>query len=571
MLITSFSAILLILMALIIYKHARRGYKKGLSRSLISLCSVLFSVFFGAIVSIVLVSLISDWAVELLQSIPLYDTLSELMMGFDGVLILVFKMVSTLIIYIPVFSILRLIVGVTVAIILRCRCGKKKAATDYYKEGEELYVRRNKATGAAIGALIGFIISVVMLMPAVGCLKAADAVLVFAENLAESEEEESARLDGGVEGLDAYVEYGGSFVQGSDIQIYPGGQYETTIPGYEGGYVVITPDLQPGELLPEEEPEEEPEDVGALIHRYSSDITVNIIDACGGRMIFNYATTVGGYGGFTGFNKELKALSEIDVNEIYSIFTDIGEGEKNEKKVNALLSKLDESAVFEILLVESINGAAEAWVQREDFMGSARPDFGGYNAVDSFVDEMLYICLSTDKKTVAADVRTLVNVSAILAAKRSMFEDGEYETIISELADGTLVKELKTELQKNKHMLSVVNALDGLVMSVVAEEIHNVRFSVELREELFEKFADILTSTSDLSGSVRVSAVTSSVKESLDDYGLEVPEEFYQEIAEQLIENIDDLDGEVLFEQVEEYFNQFVEEGGDISDYLPVS
>ena len=50
---------------------------------------------------------------------------------------------------------------------------------------------------------------------------------------------------------------------------------------------------------------------------------------------------------------------------------------------------------------------------------------------------------------------------------------------------------------------------------------------------------------------------------------MQVPEELNEQIAQQLIEGVEDFDGEVRYEQVQEYFEQFLAGGGNISDYLP--
>lgn len=504
MLLTKISAIVFTIMGIIIYKHVRRGYKRGLSFSLTSLSTVLFSVFFGALISIAIVGAAIDPVVELLSALPFYDSLVSTLMGFESVLVLVLEMVMTLVIYIPVFSLLRLIVGVTVVIIKKKLGGKLgKASTDYCNENEELYVRRNKLIGASVGALVGFVVSLVMLMPLVGCIKSADAVMNFVEELSQ-----------------------------------------------------------------EENPPEN--EVVSSLHKYSDDLAVNIVDGCGGRMIFNYATTVGGYGGYTSFNRELKAISDLNIEEITTLFSTIGSGDEAKVALESLINKIGDSAAFEIILVESISGASSSWLNNEDYMGVPRPDFGDYNAINTFLDELLYVCSSTDRTTIRADLRTLVGISGILAAKQTMFDDGDYDTIIADFVSGGLIKELKGELEKNPHMYTVSYALDDLVMAVVAEEIQNtVKYSSESCEALFDEIASILSSTSDLTDSVRVSAVAESIKESLEDYGMEVPAELNEQIADQLINGVENFDGEVRFEQVEEYFQQFISNGGNISDYLP--
>jgi len=98
------------------------------------------------------------------------------------------------------------------------------------------------------------------------------------------------------------------------------------------------------------------------------------------------------------------------------------------------------------------------------------------------------------------------------------------------------------------------------------------KYSVEECEDFFYEVSDILTSTSGLSGDVRVSAVTNSIKEVFEGYGIDgmyVPESLTEDVANKLIEDIDSFGGEVTFDDVKDYFEEYINDGGDIFDYLP--
>ncbi len=501
---TSLSAVILSILVLTIFKYSRKGYKTGLSVALIGLAVTLFSVFFAAVTSIMLVNAFSGRIIEYMQLYVFYYDFTDMLMGYSGVLDLVFKMLFTLVIYVPVFYILRGLVLIPVTLLLRHLCPSVgRGDTDYYKEGEEFYIRNNRAMAIAVGAMTGFLISIVCLTPLAGGIRTASAMLDFAEEVSEDES------------------------------------------------------IGENEIV-------------SAIYYYSKDYSAVGVCACGGRMLFNFATTVGSDGDYTDLNRELAVLSTVDISELEELVTMIGEGERSTEKLRSFTSKIEESKVLEIVFIETVSGAAEAWLMNEDFMGVSRPEFGDYNAVTGFIDELLLVCMSTDSETIAADLETLINVSGILTDNQELFGEGDYNEIISVLVEDGLLNDIKTELSKNPHMNTVLIAVDHLVMSVVAEEIQNyTKYSFADAQMLYGELAEILTSTSNLGGTVRVTAVTESVKESLAGYGVYVPEELNEQIASQLINGVESYDGEVSVEQVRTYFENFLEQGGDISDLIP--
>ena len=124
---TLLSAAMLGIMALIIYGQARKGYKNGLNKSLINLAAVFFSAIFGTVISVGLSSLIENLTVWILQVSNLYGEIEELADSYMAAILLVSKMILSLLIFIPVFYILKFIINLIAGIILR-KCIKKSRA-----------------------------------------------------------------------------------------------------------------------------------------------------------------------------------------------------------------------------------------------------------------------------------------------------------------------------------------------------------------------------------------------------------------------------------------------------------
>jgi hypothetical protein len=137
---------------------------------------------------------------------------------------------------------------------------------------------------------------------------------------------------------------------------------------------------------------------------------------------------------------------------------------------------------------------------------------------------------------------------------------------------GGLLDEIRAELAKNPHMLSVSFAVDDLVMSVVTEELQNaLKYTDEDRDALYDELADILTSSLGLEGTVREIEVTEGIRDSLAAYGVYIPEglnDLNSQIAKDLIESIDTGGAPVTREDIQKFFDSFVASGG-MTDILP--
>lgn len=502
---TSVSVIILPLIALTVFLQSRKGYKKGLSKSLISFSAVLFSVFFGALTALWVSAPLSELAFELLSEADFYAEISDMLMGFEEVLFLVVKMLLTLILYVPAFYLTRLIIALCVGAVCKYKFkAKDKNTVDYYKENEELYVRKNKAIAAFVGALSGFLISIVVWTPVTGALKTVSATLDFAESVT-------------------------------------------------------------GESVLDEEIEEP-------LSYYSDDFSVSLVSGCGGKMLFNFATTVSVDGEYTDLTSELEALRGINFNEFGELVQFEADSAETAARIKALTDQMEKSKIMKLAFVSTVRDLSKAWLNEEAYMGAWRPHFEDYKAIDAFINEILYVCSDSTSETISADINTLVNVSYILIEEADLFLSGDYSDIMSNLAFDSadnVITRIKDELEKNAHMRPVLYAVDELIMSVVAEEVQDYsKYTAEDCDELFFEISDLLTSTGDLSEDARLSAVTNSIKEQLDSYGVYVPDTLNETIASSLIEGIGSFGGDVSYDDVKQYFEKFLSDG-DISDFFP--
>ena len=508
---TSLSVIISIIIALTVYRYSRGAYKKGLSVSLIGLSITLFSAIFAALGSVLVVKLGFDAAIGLIEDMDFYEDLSELVMGFESVLFIILKMLLSLVLYIPLFYLMRALIKLIVSIIYKCVCAKSdKSTVAYNKEGEDFYVKRNKTIAAFVGALTGIITCLVVFSPYVGAATIVDGAIDFINSSTDEE--------------------------------------------------IIS------------------EDVEDYIRYFADDPAVSVLSACGSDSLFDFATAVRVDGERTTLRRELDILYGIDFNEFGDLVRFEEDPKATAEKIDALSKKVRESKILTLMFVDTISGISEAWLKYEDYLGAPRPEFGTNAAINEFIDELLYVCKDTTADTIAADVKTLVNIASMLMEEQALLGNGNYEDVVNALSDGGIIDNVKLELDKNLRMAPVSAALDNMLMSVFAEEIT----AIEGSEEFFESIANILNSTGSLTGTVRISAVTNEIKEALENNGVYLPEDLHEDVANKIINDIDSYGtGDITVDDVMQYFTEAIVGNkdlgdlgdignlGDISDYIP--
>ena len=495
MYLTIISFIIISITALNVFFQARRSYKRGLSKTLVGVSLLLLCSFLSAIVSIVTTDLVEELVLPLVIESGIYQSIESAYGGAVSILFILFKMVFSLIIYLPVFLILRLLCGIIASVIMRA-VAKNHAhkQTDYVKEDEELYVKKNKKIAACIGVVSGFLGTVIMLMPIVGTLKTAKDVVATVDH----------------------------FIPNSEIS--------------------------ESEIVNE-------------INFYADDISVSVMYVCGGEILFDLSTTTLHLGKATNLKREIEIINSFDVSEIQEIMYSLTEMDSaGVDKVRGLLDKINESLILKEVLVSCVTEASSAWENGDSYLGVQRPSFADHPSIDVFMDKLFGVLATSTVDTIDADIDTLTNVAKIICECKGVFSTGDYAAMMEMLSGGGMLSKIRTELAANSHMDSLVLAVDEITMSIITEELGNTfKYTEDETEELYEEFADILTSTAHLSGSARTTAVSRGMQESLENFGVKVPAALTDSIANMMIGGPGADSGKVNLGQVESFFGGYSE------------
>ena len=495
MYLTAISFIIISITVLNVFFQARRSYKSGLSKSLASFALLVFCSFLSAIVAVLLTGIAEDIAVPLISESGIYKSIKESYGAAVSIVFILFKMIFSFVIYLPVFLILRLICGIAVSVILKATTKKgARKITDYEKENEELYVKKNKKLAAYVGAVSGFLCTVVMLMPIVGALKTAKDVVATVDH----------------------------FVPESAIS--------------------------ESQIVNE-------------INFYADDISVSVLYVCGGELLFDLSTITFHSGKTTNLKREIEIINSFEVSEIQEIMYSLAEMDSNGiDRVRALLDRINESLILKEVLVACVTEASEAWSKGEDYLGTQRPRFADHPSIDVFMDELFAVLATSSADTIDADIETLTNIAKIVYDYESIFSSGDYTVMMGALAGDGILSKIRTELSANSHMQSLLYAVDNITMSIIADELSNtLKYGDADTELLYEEFTDILTSSAHLSGSARTTAVSRGMKESLEDFGVKVPDALTDSIANMMIGGPGSEGGKVNLGDVQSFFGGYTE------------
>lgn len=192
---TLLSFVILGATAALIYFQAASGYKKGFSKSLIHLAVTLSCAVFASLASVGLAAACGNLIMALLSRLAFYNTLVAKAGILVSILGVVVRMLLSLLLYLPVFFLMRLLVKLAVNAIIRLVRGKsKRRAVVYAPEDEAYHVKNDKRLGAAVGVLTGFVLAVVIFMPLTGLLRSADDIADIAKGMNIPAVEKSGEL-----------------------------------------------------------------------------------------------------------------------------------------------------------------------------------------------------------------------------------------------------------------------------------------------------------------------------------------------------------------------------------------
>lgn len=534
----SFSLLTIVIFGLtaaIIYKEIRKGYKHGLSRSLINLATLIFCAVFSSIVSMLVAMLLGTFLMAMFREIGLFDFLVGELIIFDGVIEMLLKMLLSVLLFLVAFYSLKNLVLRLVQTVVRVAGGKikrsKKTAKnlpEYLSEDEVFYVKHDKKLGAAVGALCGLILAIIVFMPLTGILKTSNEIVDIIYDMtarAQTEEKEKSEEE---------LAEAPDMIESTEIEVLE----ESEEPA-EPQKIEKTKELQ-------------------LLERYANDASGTVLYSCGGKALFNLTASTHMHGYTTYLNKEIKIFESIDLIGLQKeLQASQGITTENSDLLESLLDDTKESLALKIVMSQVVQRASENWLERLPYLGIDRPSFGGYYELDGFFDSILFVCSTTTVETYDADIRTVVGLITIFEEDEVFSGERDYDSFMKAFVEGDTLKRVEDELYKNPNMHTVNLAIDDLIMSIFASELmDDTKYTLEQKMLFYKEIAAIMSDSQGLDGSVQLIAISNGISDSFESLGMYLPESLETRVATIFTANIP-TDEQVSEDDVEEMFGKY--------------
>ena len=357
--------------ALIVLVNVLKNRKRSLLRGLMSLLVALVCIPIAILLAQSVGSLCVAVAMNFLDAETLQMITGALPSAAEAAGALVKMLVAPLLI-VPIYLIVRLIIALIVGAVV----------THWEKEGTGPLARKNGAIGAAIGAVCGLVLVVVVMTPLAGYTAMADEVL------------------------------------------------DTGILSTMDSNGVVTP------ILPEAEQ--------AALDDMLNTPVLSITRSLGGKAIFNGLTSARVAGERVTLTREVSAICGIAKTGM-SVWNQ-GIDQLDIEELAALGEQLptvfENSTLLRVLGAEAISGMSNAWLQNESFMGASRPDFDN-SMINVVVDSALGLFCDTTKDTIVDDVRGLTPLFSIAATATQLGNGAELTDLLDALAEHADSPEIK--------------------------------------------------------------------------------------------------------------------------------
>ncbi|MBO5682472.1 MAG: hypothetical protein J6S10_00685, partial [Clostridia bacterium] len=148
------SVAIMAITAMVLYKEIKKGYRHGLSKSLINLSVLLFCAVFSSILSVWIAKLVTKIIWNLLESA---ESEIEILLfpGFVGMMLSIFL---AILLYIPLFYMLKFGLSCFIRVVMKSKVKavqtiKYDKAPIYPSEDSSLRIVNDKIFGAIVGAL----------------------------------------------------------------------------------------------------------------------------------------------------------------------------------------------------------------------------------------------------------------------------------------------------------------------------------------------------------------------------------------------------------------------------------
>lgn len=239
-------------------------------------------------------------------------------------------------------------------------------------------------------------------------------------------------------------------------------------------------------------------------------------------------------------------------------------------KFEELTDDCEDSAVISIVLTEFIGNASSKWLNGEKFMGQERPVID--EIIDPTLTEILKIFSTCDRDNFRDDLYTILEVARIMLDSGLLDNLNDYSKMLEVIGGGDddegIIEKVKNRLNENERMAALSAEIDRLSVRALCSVLN----SVENNEQYIQVKSDIanaLCNNLDPNDPESVKQFKEDIRSTIEnvDIGVQVPDAAIDKVAEVIMTNEQFVGrDDVTPEEVEEFLLDYAVSGEIIDD-----
>ena len=265
----------------------------------------------------------------------------------------------------------------------------------------------------------------------------------------------------------------------------------------------------------------------------------NVVYACGGKMLFDIATTTTDEGGTANFSQEVKAFEKIQLNEINHILPRLVSPYSDDvEKCTEFLSETEGSDLMDLVLLLTLKQSLSAWSGNADYWGMEKPEPIDNPVMRRLVDNALSALGKSSAETVRDDFRMLLELNLLLNTKSDIYSYGDYSEQLNDYMFGGTRSRISGILASGVTTDARQQLADGVAVGIFATELLNNPDRPQ--EQICEAIAGAINRSYFvyLADDMRISELTISLSTALSENGFAIPDDLAAIIAERMVNNV---------------------------------
>lgn len=449
---------LISLAALLVVFNIIKALICGLKRSVGSLIAIVLSVAVSAVITSIICNPDSPFMVTAVEALKEYfggETLGDLLsieeMGeaVSHYAVMLIAPIFFTIVYIPISLVMSIIVAIIV-----------KFVPPHKKPGLLL----NRLGGAAVGLICGLLVSLVVLMPAVGT-----SSLVGSVDAALPEGEGIGELDESIGELDEVKRF---------------------------------------------------DEVFQFIEDAAESKAVDVFLNIGCGTVYDLFASTDFEGERVYLRNEVDILVDVLIGT-EALGTDMSEyGEEQTEALDSMIDGIESSPILKNAIAGIISAASEKWAAGEPFLGAEKPDAG--ELFGPVVDKLFEIMSTSDSTNISADLDTVKSIFNVMIKSGLLQKEIDMQTALEKLGKDGIIEELLVSVASNPRMAPLADEITKLSIRALADTIGIPESAGERYSELMADIATVLNESYGLDEADRKQLLVSGMGNVFDRYGVAV-------------------------------------------------